>query len=136
MADEQTSVEPVNMRWAIGMDWFPQHNRSISAIARSCLCAACAKELETKKKTPTAESLIATIQKCCSQSPDFLNSRLPILECIFRIFLSNGNQPLAIEELIEQLSKSRGGNAYHGSPEMLIRVMRNDEYYGLQEIAG
>lgn len=136
MAEEQTVIEPVKTQWAISMDWFPQHNRSISALARDCLCATCVKELETKKKAPTLESMMATIQKCCSQAPGFINSRMPILESIFRIFLSNGNQPLAIDELVEQLSKSRGGDAYHGPPEMLVRVMRSDKYYGLQEIAG
>jgi len=63
-----------------------------------------------------------------------MNDKLPVLEEIFRFFLTNGNSPVTIEELGEQMNRICGGNAYHNSPATLLRVLRTDMYYGLQEI--
>ena len=76
---------------------------------------------------------MSTIHNCCSHNPDFINDRLPILEGAFRLFLANGNQPLDLEELGNQLSERRGGDPYRTSPETLNRILKNDRYYGLQE---
>ena len=77
---------------------------------------------------------MSAIKECCSQAPDFITERLPILESVFRLFLANGNLPLALEELGKQLSELRGGDPYRTSPETLTRLLKSDRYYGLQEI--
>ena len=135
MAEEKTSDRTIKTQWAIALDWFQENNRSISTLINNYLCSKCAKQLDVKGKKITPESLISTIQNCCSHSPDFINNKLPILECIFRLYLSNGNHPLAIEELVDQLSQSRGGDTYRSSPETLLRILKSDRYYGLQEIS-
>jgi len=135
MAEVKTSDKPTKTQWAIALDWFQQNNRSISALIESHLCSKCAKQLDDKGKDISPESLISNIQNCCSHSPDFINNKLPIFECIFRLYLSNGNNPLTVEELVEQLSQSRGGDTYRSSPETLLRILKSDRYYGLQEIS-
>lgn len=125
---------PVKTRWAIAPDWFPLNHRSITTILQSYLCPECAKKFHSEDKKCTPESLIATINNCCSHSPGFMNDKLPVLEEIFRFFLTNGNSPVTIEELGEQMNRICGGNAYHNSPATLLRVLRTDMYYGLQEI--
>ena len=77
---------------------------------------------------------MSTIQACCSHTPHFINDRLPIIESAFRLFLANGNQSLDTEELGNQLSELRGGDPYRTSPEALSRLLKNDRYYGLQEV--
>ena len=134
MAKEKTTAEPTITRWAIALDWFHENNRSISAIIKDYLCPRCAKQLSAEGKEASTESLMSAIQGCCSQSPGFINDRLPILGGVFRLFLSNGNSPLAVDELGEQLSQLRGGDAYRNSPETLLRLLKSDRYYGLQEI--
>jgi len=135
MAEERKSDKTIKTQWAIALDWFQENNRSISALIENYLCPKCAEQLNDKGKENSPEALISTIQNCCSHSPDFINNKLPILECIFRLYLSNGNHPLAIEELVDQLSQSRGGDTYRSAPETLIRILRSDRYYGLQEIS-
>ena len=135
MAEEKSSDKQANTRWAIALDWFQVNNRSISALTENYLCSKCAKQFNVKGKETSPDALISTIQNCCSHSPDFISSKLPVLECIFRLYLSNGNHPLAIEELADELSRSRGGDAYRSSPETLRRVLKSDRYYGLQEIS-
>lgn len=133
MAKEIISDEPTKTHWAIALDWFQQNNRSISVLIENYLCPKCASRLSAEGKENSPEALMPTIHDCCSQTPGFINERLPILESIFRLFLSNGNQPLELEELGQQLSELRGGDPYRTSPETLLCLLKSDQYYGLQE---
>lgn len=136
MDKEETGTELSKKRWAIALDWFPQHNRSISVLIKDYVCPECTKKLGAKGKQPTPEALITTIHKCCSRKPDFINERLPIMESIFRLFLHNGNHDLSLEELGHELGQLRGGDMYRTSPEALYRILKKDGYYGLQEVKG
>ena len=81
-----------------------------------------------------AADLLATIRDCCSKESGFISRELPISEAIFRLFLTNGNRPLDLEQLSEQLRELRGGDSYHTSPEILSRLLNSDEYYGLRQV--
>jgi hypothetical protein len=134
MAEEVSSELPVERRWAITPNWFSVNNRSMTAILENCLCQECNKKIHSEGKQSTPESLMEAILNCCSHSPGFINEKMPVLEAIFRFFLTNGNTPVTIEELIEQINRLKGGNAYYNSPEALLRILKADIYYGLQEI--
>ena len=134
MNKEETTTEEKSTRWAIALEWFPQNNRSITVLIQDYLCPECASKLNKKGKEVTPEKLIATIQNCCSQTPNFINERLSILEGIFRLFVRNGNKALSLEELSQELGELRGGSTYRTSPETLLRMLKSDRYYGLQEI--
>lgn len=136
MADEVTADLPVKARWAIIPEWFPLNNRSLTAILQQHLCHECSRKFQTEGKGSTPESLMAAINSCCSHFPGFINENLPVLEGVFRLFLTNGNTPVTIEELSEQINLTHGGNAYRYSPEALLRVLKADEYYGIQEMPG
>ena len=62
----------------------------------------------------------------------FIIGQLPILESISRFFLANGNQPLTLEELGEKLSERRGGDTSRTSEEILLRLLKSAQYYGLR----
>jgi hypothetical protein len=133
--EEEKSTNQKKTLWAIDLDWLQQNNRSISVIITDYLCPRCAKQLSTEKKESSLEALMTAIQNCCCHAPNFINDRLPISESVFRLFLSNGNKPLDLEELGHQLSQLRGGDPYRTSPETLSHLLKNDRYYGLQEIS-
>ncbi len=133
MEEDEINTEPVKTHWAIDLDWFQRNSRSISVLLIDYLCPKCAKKLNIGEKEHPPKVLMNTIQKCCCQVPNFINDRLPILEGIFRLYLSNGNQPLDLDELGNQMSRLRGGDPYRTSPEALLRLLKNDHYYGLQE---
>ena len=120
--------------WTIAREWFQQNNRSLTALIQDYACPKCAKQLSARKNEDSTKAIISAIQHCCSRTPDFIHSRLPITESIFRLFLANGNQPLGLEELGKQLSERRGGDPYRAAPEVLSRILNNDQYYGFQEI--
>ncbi len=128
---EDAGTSQVKPRWFIDLDWHQQSNCSFFALAQGCLCPKCQEQL---KGDISAADLLTTIKDCCSKAPDFITGALPILESIFRLFVANGNQPLDLEELGRQLSQWRGGDTYRTSAEMLSRLLRSDQYYGLRQI--
>ncbi|MCK4368783.1 MAG: hypothetical protein KAV68_03860 [Dehalococcoidales bacterium] len=128
-----TNDQPVG-RWFIDLDWLEQNNRSFLVLARGCLCPKCRERLGEGKGEISAADLLANIRDCCSQTPGFITDRLPILESVFRLFLANGNQPLDLEELGEQLSEWRG-DTRRTSVEVLSRLLKNERYYGLRQVA-
>ena len=129
---EDINTEQATLRYFIDLDWCRQNNRSFPALAQSCLCPKCQEQL--REGEVAAADLIAAIRDCCSKTPEFITRQLPILESIFRLFLANGNQPLDLEELGKQLSEWRGGDTYCTSAEILSRLLRNDQYYGLRQV--
>ena len=134
MAKKEDGTERSKAGWAIAPEWFQQNNRSLAALTQDYTCPKCAKKLSARKNEDSPEAIISAIQDCCSRSPDFIHSRMPIAESIFRLFLANGNQPLELEELGKQLNERRGGDPYRASPEVLSRILKSDQYYGFQEI--
>jgi len=121
-------------RWCIDLDWLEQNNRSFLVLARGCLCPKCRERLGEGKGKISAADLISNIRDCCSQTPGFITDRLPVLESIFRLFLANGNQPLDLEEMVKQLSEWRG-DSRRTPAEVLSRLLKNERYYGLRQVA-
>lgn len=130
MADDQ----PVKC-WFIDLDWLEQNNRSFFILAQSGLCPECRERLEEGKEEISAADLLSNIRDCCSRTPGFITERLPILESVFRLFLANGNQPLDLEELGKQLVERQGGDTQRTSVEVLPRLLRDERYYGLRQVA-
>ena len=134
MNEQAETNEQPDPKWAISLDWFDTNNRSARLMIKEYICLNCAEELEHKKKSPTPQELITRVQKCAQHTPDFINHKMPIMDSIFRLFLSNGNKPLSLEEISQQLIQRREGDSYRTSPELLLNLLVSDRYYGLQMI--
>ena len=133
MEKEDITTDQPKPRWFIDLDWYQQNNRSFFSLAQGCLCPKCHERLKVAEVS--AADLLATIKDCCSKTLGFISGKLPILESIFRLFLAGGNQPLDLEELGRQLVQWRGGDTYRASAEVLSRLLRSDQYYGLRQVA-
>lgn len=131
---EEIVTDQAEPRWFVDLDWYQLNNRSFVALAETCLCPNCRKRLKAEGGEVSATELLATIRDCCSTAPGFITGELPILESVFRVFLANGNRPLSLEGLGEQLNERRGGDAYRTSAEILPRLLRSDQYYGLSQL--
>jgi len=129
MGDEQPAE-----RWFIDLEWLEQHDRSFLVLATGCLCPDCREQLEGGKEPISAADLLAHIRDCCSQTPGFITGKSPISESVFRLFLANGNQPLALAELASQLVERRGDAPQRASAEFLSRLLGNEWYYGLRQV--
>ncbi len=133
---DDTNTEQIKTSWFIDLDWYQKNSRSFSILAQRCLCSKCRKGLGAEEVEFPADELIRNIKDCCSHEPDYITSGLPVLESVFRLFLANGNQPLDLEELGEQLTERRREGFYRTSVEVLSRLLMSDQYYGLRQIVG
>jgi hypothetical protein len=134
MAAEQKGTPPEETIWNIALDWFRLNGRSAAVLVKDYLCPDCARRLSTQKE-PALKTLFAGIENCCSQNPDFIHEKLPIMESVFRLFLRHGNQPMTLQEVSSELGQVRYGDFYRTAPETLARILKNDHFYGLQEIS-
>ena len=71
-----------------------------------------------------------------AQIEGFVNPELPLLEAIFRLLLVHENKPMDAEQLSQELAE-RGIGIRDARPvdaETLVRVLKNDDYYGLAQL--
>ncbi len=131
MTTEQDSdnVE-LQLRYFIDLGWYQQQERSFATLAASRLCPTSRK----KEKTKSEAALLRTIKQCCSKRDGFITPNMPLLEMIFRLLLANGNQPLELGQMHEQLQKWLGdmNNSRDLSIPKLKRILDSDRYYGLR----
>jgi hypothetical protein len=128
--EQDMGIDEIRLRYFIDLDWYQQRERSFATLAESRLCPTSRK----KEKTKSEAALLRTIRQCCSKRDGFITPNMPLLEMIFRLLLANGNQPLELEQMQEQLQKWLGdtSNARDLSVPKLKRMLGNDQYYGLR----
>ncbi len=154
MEDERIQDEvTVSHRFAIDLGWFPDHMRSFVDLAQSRMCESCQAKVgtETEERVPRPDASgkvvfetvrtrygsdpFAVIAECCSQKPEYHSSRLPVMEIVFRLFLANRNQPIALEDLTQEvLEWVRPGDGRVINPTVIDRLVLADEYYGIRQI--
>lgn len=135
MTKDDISADQPKTGWFIDLNWYSEHGRSVSALLRGCLCDDCRQKL-SKEGNPTSETeLIRRIRECCQQSAGFITAQMPVMESLFRLFMAGGNEPMTVAEMGRQLSERRGGDLYRTSEEVLLRLLKNDRYYGFRPAA-
>jgi len=128
--EQDLEIAEKQLYYFIDLDWYRQQERSFATLASSRLCPTSRK----KEKTKSEAVLLRAIRQCCSKRDGFIIPNMPLLEMVFRIFLANGNQPLNLEQIQEQLQKWLGdsSSARDFSVPKLKRILDNDRYYGLR----
>jgi len=134
MTKDDISTDQPRPRWFIDPDWYLQHGRAISALLHGCLCDDCRKKLSKEDNQPSDAELLNRIRECCNQSTGFITGQMPILESLFRLFIACGNEPMTVEEMGRQLSERRGGDITRTSEETLLRLLKNDRFYGFHPL--
>jgi hypothetical protein len=116
----------------IDMDWYQEQGRSFALLATSRLSPSSPMKIP-KSKT----ALLNTIRQQSSKKEGFITPDLPLMEMIFRLFLTSGNQPLALEEIRERLEQCLSETGAHRdlSIPKLKRIIEHDRYYGLRPVA-
>ncbi len=131
---DEAAVERGNSRWAIDIAWLEERGRVFPVMVERCLCAKCRKRLKSEGKPVDTEGLLGAARECSAHSGDYITGDLPIMESVFRLILAEGNKPLDLIELGRQLSERRGVDTYRTSSEMLWRLLRNDQHYGIRRV--
>lgn len=106
-------VKPtINTPFHIDFEWWKQHDNNWKVYLHGCLCKEhqeVFKDVETTilidiVDPQTAEihqtdGLQQTLIKHCAQQPDFISDHSTLVDTVFRVFLSDENQPKTPLEL-------------------------------------
>jgi hypothetical protein len=144
-------VEEQKQRYYIDERWFTEQNKSFRAVAQTRMCPTCRKKIgsEVQERIPTVDGRgrvvyelrsvpfasmpLSEIRKHCSKESGYLTAETPLMEALFRVFLANGNQPIDIDQIREELASfvpaTERPRGY--APEILERLMDTTNGYGL-----
>jgi len=135
--------------------WFDENNLSFDEVVRARMCDACRGRAgqEVEERAPVFDKAtgrmrfeahtstygsdpIKCIKEHCGRTKTYIHRDMPTLEAIFRIFLSNSNTPMTLEQVRDQLAEwcPGGGCQWLLLPqEMVERLVLNDSHYGLRQ---
>ncbi len=159
MVLEEITQEESSVQYLVDTTWFEENGFSFEDIVQSRMCDACQGRLDEEveerytvldKKTGRASfeirrgkygsEPIRVIRDCCSKKRHYITPDMPTLEAVFRVFLANGNAPLTLGLVREQLAEwcPGGGCQWLLLPlEQLERLIQHDSYYGIRpDVAG
>lgn len=130
----------------IDFNWWERHGREYRAYLRSHLCEEHQHEFRPEEdsdgrlldwvhprtaQVSRLDRLQYMLRSHCARQPEFLTARISMVDAIFRVFISNGNQPLTVPELVERIGREgqestvlrtiAGGRIYNG-----LRPMQPD----------
>lgn len=145
-------MEEEKSRYYVDEKWYTAHNKSFRAVAQTRMCPSCRRKLGTEvqervptvdargrvvyemRSVPFASNPLSEIRKHCSKESGYLTAETPVLEALFRVFLANGNQPIDVDAIREQLAgyvpSTERPRGY--APELLQRLLDSSNQYGLR----
>ena len=127
--DDQQQVP----KYYIDEGWFERVGRSLQHLIESRVAEpGDVQDKPAKRRRKKAAVSMADL----AQIEGFVNPELPLLEAIFRLLLVHENKPMDAEQLSQELAE-RGIGIRDARPvdaETLIRVLGNDDYYGLAQL--
>lgn len=148
--EEQTPDE----RYFIDSDWYEQNGLSFNDVLQERMCPQCQRRMgeEVEERYPILDKRtrrvtyelrrvrygsrpVAVIRDCCARKSGFITPDMPVLEAIFRMLLANGNQPMPLEHIRDQLREwcPTGRCQWLLLPaETIRRIVENDQFYGLR----
>jgi hypothetical protein len=118
-SNRSSLVKPtIDTPFKIDFDWWMNHDRDWRVYLRSFLCEEHQKVFENLSNDElidwvdpvTAEvtqvdGLMHVLITHCAQQETFLTEKMALVDSVFRVFLSNGNKPLTVQQLSEILDR-------------------------------
>jgi len=102
----------------IDFDWYKEHDGNWRVFLLNCLCP---EHQETYKdqsedgmidwidpetaEVKRVDGLQSTLMSHCAKEPGFVTTNTAMVDAIFRVFLSNGNNPMTPVELSDKIGK-------------------------------
>jgi hypothetical protein len=141
--------------YVIDTSWFDENYLSFPDIAQARMCESCRARIgeDVEDRQPVFDRTVGrmsfevrrgsygsnpieVIRECCGRKKSYISTDMGTLEVVFRVFLANGNQPLPLGQIREQLQEWCAGGGCQWlllTDEQLARVLSQDNYYGLRQ---
>jgi len=133
-----TMLRPtLHTRFHIDFDWWERRGREYRVYLRSHLCEEHQIEFETKEDSDSRlldwvhphtaqvsriDWLQYVLRSHCSSQLEFLTKRTSMVDAVFRVFISNGNQPLTVLELSARIGRE-------GQEDTVLRTLAGQRVY-------
>ncbi len=154
--EPETPEAPPAIPYYVDQNWYEANGLSFHDVILARMCEACqaraaagevAEERYTEydpktrrafqrtRQVPFASNPIKRIREDCSAKKGYISPDMPTLEAVFRNYLANGNQPMPLSHVREQLVDWCPDGQCRWlmlSDEQLERIVGNDTHYGLR----
>lgn len=134
--------EELHRSYHVDPAWHETANRSLAVLIEQRLCPSCQARVanspkrEAQRAVSRESGLLATLQEHCSQLPNYRSAHLPLMEILFRVLLTHGNEPLSFEQLQQEASEwISPADGRDVSALTLRRILDADDYYGIRLFA-
>ena len=127
-------VKPtVNTPFHVDFEWWKKNERDWHVYLRSLLCADHQEMFADVEEGGTidwvdpvtaevkpVDGIQNALMTHCVRQPDFLTEQTALVEAVFRLFLTNGNNPMTSQDL---------GNRLNRHPETILRTLAGPRIY-------
>ena len=138
-AAETASEETTEPYYTVDLAAVEALGRSAAAVVASRLCEAAREKVGSPENLRSAKfaDLQKLLRQHCKNDSEFLNPQLPIAETVFRLLLITQDGPVALSTLHNEVARLWMDATWprNISTEALARVLSNDSYYGIVEVA-
>lgn len=119
ISKRRSLVKPkITTPFKIDFEWWKKHDRDWRVYLRGFLCEehqAVYQSMENNEvidwvdpktgEVTQVDGLFHILMTHCAKQEDFLNSRMALVDSVFRILLANGNRPMTPEELGDRMNR-------------------------------
>jgi len=102
----------VDTPFHIDIEWWKQYDNNWRVFMHDCLCAEHQTMFENLEddnwvdwidpetaEVKRVDGLQHVLMTHCARQPNFISANTTMVDAVFRVFLSNGNEPLSIREI-------------------------------------
>jgi len=123
----------VHTRFHIDFNWWSQNDNDWRVYLQGFLCSEhqkVFKDFQTSDLVDSIDPLTAEVQRVdglqhilithCSREIGYITDRSSIIDAIFKIFLSNGNEPMSALDIAERVNRP---------PDTILRTLTGGQVY-------
>ncbi len=124
------------LEYRLSLERLETLNRSPIPLLLSRLNTGCPSYGKTPAEIDDAAALIAEIRAHCAGDDDFIRQAMPLQEILFRTLLLNGDDPMTLGELHQELTERWSSPIRPITVTLsgLARILDGDEFYGFEAL--
>ena len=128
--------EEENPSYHVSFDRLDRLNRSAITLLAARRPAMVPSMLKEDNELDNPQEILSEIAEYSASDEEFIDSGMPLQEIIFRMLLARGNEPMALNELHDELTQrwSTPVRPINLTLRTLERILDSDDYYGFARV--
>lgn len=128
--------EEENPSYYVSFDRLDQLNRSAITLLAARRPAMVPSMLKEDFELDNPQEILSEIAEYCDAVGDYIDSGMPLQEIIFRTLLARRNEPMALNDLHDELTQrwSTPVRPINLTLRTLERILNSDDYYGFAKV--